>query len=97
MLKSRNHLTYICFSVFEAFEKFRNSEPKSIKPAVTKTKSNLKCSTSRLVSNEDSLKWKKPAHALVVLDVGYGFKSRIHVHLLAVTPCLAMIIQLYME
>ena len=70
------------FSVFGAFEKFRDSQPKSTKPAARKTKNNLKCSTFHLVSNAVSLKCRKPSDGSVALVLGYGFNSRINRHLL---------------
>ena len=47
--------SYICFSVFEAFGKFRDSELASTNPAARKTENKLKCSTFRFVSSEVSL------------------------------------------
>ena len=72
--------------VLGAFEKFEVSQIKSTKPASRKTKINLKCSTSYIVSNEVSLKCKKPSDGSVVLVLGNGFKSRINRHLLTAGP-----------
>ena len=74
----------ISFSVFGAFEEFRESQLKSSIPATIKTKNNLKCSTSHLVSTEIYLKCRKPFDGLVVLVLENGFKSRINRHLLTV-------------
>ena len=75
---------YISISVFGAFEKFGGSQLKSTKPATRKTKNNLKCSNSHIVSNEVTLICKKPSDGSVVVVLGYGFKSRINRHLLNV-------------
>ena len=70
--------------MFGGFEKFRDSQPKSSKPATGNPKNNLKCSISHLVSNEVSLKCNKLSDGSVVLVLGYGFKYRINRHLLTV-------------
>ena len=58
---------YICFSVFEVFEKFEDSELMSTNPAARKTENNLKCSTSCFVSNEVSLR-NENSHLMVQLS-----------------------------
>ena len=80
--KSRNHLRlklHLFFTIW-GIRKFRDSQPKSTKPATRKTKNNLKCSTSHLVSNEVSRKCKKPSGGTVVLVFVYDFKCRINRH-----------------
>ena len=72
------------FPAIGAFEKFRDFQPKSSKPATEKIKNNLMCSVSHLASNEVSLRCKKLSDDRVVLVLGYDFKSRIKRHLLTV-------------
>ena len=72
----------ISFSVFGAFVKFGESQLKSSIPATRKTKNNLKCSSSHLISTEVYLKCRKPSDGSVVLALEYGFKSGINRHLL---------------
>ena len=63
--------SYIYISVFGAFEQFKQSGPKFTKPeAKNKTKKN-KCGDSHLLSDEVSIKCKKPSDGSVVLVLGY--------------------------